>query len=75
MILIEILLMTIFSLAILERIQWLIVEVKGNVFNFKVETILKDYLSCHGIDDKELNQIMILQPHSISNLLNEMAIM
>jgi hypothetical protein len=34
----------------------------------KVEKNLKDYLSFHVIEDKELNQVMILQPHSTKNL-------
>jgi hypothetical protein len=51
-----------------ERIEWLIVELKRSGFNLKVENSLKDYLSCHIIEDKELNQIMNLKPHSINNL-------
>jgi hypothetical protein len=51
-----------------EPIQWLIVELKRNGFNSKVESSLKHFLGFHVIEDKELNQIMILQPHLIKNL-------
>jgi hypothetical protein len=51
-----------------ERIQWLTFELKRNSFNLNVEKNLKDSLIFHIIIDKEMNQIMILQPHSINNL-------
>jgi hypothetical protein len=51
-----------------ERIQWLIVELKRNGFNLKVESNLMNYLSCDIIEDKELNLIMIIQPHFINDL-------
>jgi hypothetical protein len=41
---------------------------KRNGFTLKVENYLKDYLSYHIIKDKELNQIMVLQPLLIRNL-------
>ena len=37
----------------------------------KVENSLKDYLSCHVIETKNLNQITILQPHLINNLMDK----
>jgi hypothetical protein len=51
-----------------ERIQWLIVDLKNTGFNLKVENNRNDYLSCHIIEDKESNQIMILQPNLINDL-------
>jgi hypothetical protein len=50
-----------------ECIQWLTVELKRIGFNLKVENNLKDHLSFHVIEDKELNQIMTLQPLLINN--------
>jgi Reverse transcriptase (RNA-dependent DNA polymerase) len=52
-----------------ERIAKLIDDLKKNGFNLKVENSLKDYLSCRVIETKNLNQITILQPHLIKNLL------
>jgi hypothetical protein len=54
-----------------ERIAKLIDDVKKNGFNLKVENCLKDYLSRRMIETKNLNQITILQPHLINNLLNK----
>jgi hypothetical protein len=51
-----------------ERIQWFIVELKRSGFNFKAENNLKDYMNYHIIEDKEWNQIMILQHHFVNNL-------
>jgi hypothetical protein len=34
----------------------------------KVESSLKDYLSCQVIEDLESKSILILQPHLINNL-------
>jgi hypothetical protein len=34
----------------------------------KVESSLKDYLSCYVIEDLESKSILILQPHLINNL-------
>jgi hypothetical protein len=61
-------LMTVSSLGKMTASNW-----KRNSFNWKVENILKDYLSYHIIDDKELNQIMTLQSHSINNLRNKVS--
>jgi hypothetical protein len=36
---------------------------KSNCFNLKVKKNFKDYLSCDIIEEKELNQKIILQPH------------
>jgi hypothetical protein len=41
----------------------LIVELKKSGFNLKVENILKDYLSFQLIENTELKEILILQPH------------
>ena len=49
----------------------LIIDLKKNGFNLKVENSLKDYLSCRIIETKNLNQITILQPHLINNLLDK----
>jgi hypothetical protein len=38
----------------------------------KVEKNLKDYLNCHIMKDKELSQIIILQPHSINNMRDKL---
>jgi hypothetical protein len=45
----------------------LIVEVKRSGFNLKIENNLKDDLSFHIIEDKELNQIIILQHNLIKH--------
>jgi hypothetical protein len=45
----------------------LVVGVKRNGFNLKVENSLKDYLSYHVIEDKKLNQTMILKSNFINN--------
>jgi hypothetical protein len=50
------------------QINQLIVELKENGFNLKIENYLKDYLSCCVIENKDMNQILILQPHLINNL-------
>jgi hypothetical protein len=50
-----------------DHIQLLIIEFKRNGFNLKVKNNFKEYLSCHIIVYKELNQIMIVQPHLIKN--------
>jgi hypothetical protein len=34
----------------------------------KIERSLKDYLTCHVIEDPNLKSILILQPHLINNL-------
>jgi hypothetical protein len=48
-----------------ERIQSLILELKRSDFNLNVENNLKDHLTCHITQDKELKHIMIFQPNSI----------
>jgi Reverse transcriptase (RNA-dependent DNA polymerase) len=48
------------------QISQLIVELKENGFNLKIESNLKDYLSCCMIKDKK--RILILQPHLINTL-------
>jgi hypothetical protein len=50
------------------QIQELIVALKQNAFNLKIEYNLTDYLSCHVIEDVKMNCILILQPHLINNL-------
>jgi hypothetical protein len=40
---------------------------KASGFNLKVESSLKDYLSCRVIEDLESKSILILQPHLIKN--------
>jgi Reverse transcriptase (RNA-dependent DNA polymerase) len=44
-----------------KEIEKLIVDLKNNGFNLKVEHNLNDYLSCFIIEDVGLNQILILQ--------------
>jgi hypothetical protein len=41
---------------------------KTSGFNLKVENNLTDYLSCQLIENIELKEILILQPHLINNL-------
>jgi hypothetical protein len=50
------------------QINQLTTELKENGFNLKIENNLKDFLSCRMIKEKDMNQIMILQPHLINNL-------
>jgi Reverse transcriptase (RNA-dependent DNA polymerase) len=50
------------------HIQDLIIALKENGFNLKIEYNLTDYLSCRVIEDEKLNCILILQPHLINNL-------
>jgi hypothetical protein len=50
------------------QIEKLIVDLKNNGFNLKIEHDLNDYLSCRIIEDAHLKQILILQPHLTSNL-------
>jgi Reverse transcriptase (RNA-dependent DNA polymerase) len=47
------------------HIQELIVALKENGFNLKIEYKLTDYLSCCVIEDAKLNRILILHPHFI----------
>jgi hypothetical protein len=51
-----------------EQIQEVIQGLKASGFNLKVESSLKDYLSCRVIEDLESKSILILQPHLINNL-------
>jgi hypothetical protein len=51
-----------------EKIQEVIQGLKASGFNLKVESSLKDYLSCQVIEDLESKSILILQPHLINNL-------
>jgi hypothetical protein len=51
-----------------ELIQEVIEGLKGSGFNLKIESSLKDYLSCRVIEDSESKSILILQPHLINNL-------
>jgi hypothetical protein len=51
-----------------DQIEKLIVDLKSNGFNLKIERDLNDYLSCCIIEDAHLKQILILQPHLIKNL-------
>jgi hypothetical protein len=51
-----------------DQIQEVIQGLKASGFNLKVESSLKDYLSCRVIEDLEPKSIMILQPHLINNL-------
>jgi Reverse transcriptase (RNA-dependent DNA polymerase) len=51
-----------------KHIGKLIDDLKDNGFNLKIEHDLNDYLSCRIIEDINLNQILILQPHLINNL-------
>jgi hypothetical protein len=41
---------------------------KTKGFNLKIESSLKDYLSCRVIEDPDLKSILILQQHLINNL-------
>ena len=51
------------------QISRLIVDLKVKGFNLKVEKDLKDYLSCRIVENAEKNEILILQPHLINNLV------
>jgi hypothetical protein len=51
-----------------DKIDELIVALKTSGFNLKVENNLTDYLSCQLIENVELKEILILQPHLINNL-------
>jgi hypothetical protein len=51
-----------------DQIQEVIQGLKASGFNLKVESSLKDYLSCHVIEDLESKSILILQLHLINNL-------
>jgi hypothetical protein len=46
----------------------LIVKLKRSGFNLKFDKNLKEYLSFQIIEDKELNQVVILEPNLINNL-------
>jgi hypothetical protein len=48
--------------------QEVIQSLKASGFNLKVQSSLKDYLSCHVIEDLKSKSILILQPHIINNL-------
>ena len=50
------------------QVEKLIVALKENGFNLKIENNLRDYLSCHVVEDVKLNRILILQSHLINNL-------
>jgi hypothetical protein len=50
------------------QIQEVIQGLKASGFILKVESSLKDYLSCRVIEDLESKSILILQPHLINNL-------
>jgi hypothetical protein len=52
----------------LREISMLGFDLKRNVFNLKVEYILKDYLSCQVVEGVDLKQMLILQPKSMNNL-------
>jgi hypothetical protein len=51
-----------------DKIDELIVDLKTSGCNLKVENNLTDYLSCQLIENAELKEILILQPHLINNL-------
>jgi hypothetical protein len=51
-----------------DHIQEVIQGLKASGFNLKVESSLKDYLSCRVIEDLESKSILILKPHLINNL-------
>jgi hypothetical protein len=54
-----------------EQISKLIVYLKVQGFKLKVENNLTDYLSCCVVENKEKNEILILQPHLINNLVEK----
>jgi Reverse transcriptase (RNA-dependent DNA polymerase) len=51
-----------------QDINKLIVDLELKGFSLKVETNLKDYLSCRVIEDNNKREILILQPHLINKL-------
>jgi hypothetical protein len=51
-----------------DKIDEPIVYLKTSRFNLKVENNLTDYLSCQLVENAELKEILILQPHLINNL-------
>jgi Reverse transcriptase (RNA-dependent DNA polymerase) len=48
------------------QINQLIVELKENGFSLRIENNLNDYLSCCVIEDEDMNQILILQLHTLT---------
>jgi hypothetical protein len=52
----------------LDRIAKLIVELKKSGFNLKVENSVTNYLGCELIENAELKEILIFQPHLINKL-------
>jgi hypothetical protein len=54
-----------------KQISKLIVDLKVQGFKLKVENNLMDYLSCRVVENKEKNEILILQPHLINNLVEK----
>jgi hypothetical protein len=51
-----------------ELTQEVIEGLKVSGFTLKIESSLKDYLSCCVIEDSDSKSILILQPHLINNL-------
>jgi hypothetical protein len=54
-----------------EQISKLIADLKVQGFKLKVENNLTDYLTCHIVENKQKNEIIILQPHLINNLVEK----
>jgi hypothetical protein len=54
-----------------EQISKLIADLKVQGFTLKVENNLTDYLSCRVVENEEKNEILILQPHLTSNLVEK----
>jgi hypothetical protein len=50
------------------QIERLLVELKEDGINLKLESNLTDKMSCCVIKDVELNRSLILQPHLMNNL-------
>ena len=53
------------------QISKLIVNLQDNGFILKIETNLTDYLSCRVIKNEKKNEIVIMQPHLINNLISK----
>jgi hypothetical protein len=54
-----------------QNINKLIIDLELKGFLLKVERNLKDYLSCWVIEDINLREILILQPHLINKLIDK----
>ncbi len=52
-------------------INQLIEDLKLNFLSLKVESDLKEYLTCWVVEDVEKREILVLQPHLIKKLIDK----